>query len=98
MDRLCAIPDLDVAKHRGAGFRELVAQTQRHRGKDQARRLSRARSLQPLRLDPLSPELSRRGRSQVGESCPRTLWLSHAMAARSRDLWPCGADRLLSDL
>ena len=32
VDRLCAVSDLDVAKHRGARFRQLAAQAQRHGG------------------------------------------------------------------
>jgi len=41
VDRVRAISDLDVAQQRGAGFRELVAQAQRHCGAQQARRISR---------------------------------------------------------
>ena len=38
-------------------------------------------------------ELSRRGRSGHGARRARALWLPDAMAVRSRDLRPCGADR-----
>ena len=80
VDRLCAVSDLDVAKHRGARFRQLAAQAQWHGGGGRARRLSWARSLQPLRFDPVGSELSRRGRSGIGEGGPRTLWLPDAVA------------------
>ena len=43
-------------------------------------------------------ELSRRGRSRVRQGRARALWLPDAVAVRSRDLRPRGADRQLSDL
>ena len=43
-------------------------------------------------------ELSRRGRSAVGQGRPRTLRLPDAVAERSRHLWPCRLDRFVPDL
>ena len=99
VDGLCALSDLDVAQHE---VRDFVDWLREHNGTAEAgaaRRLSRPRSLQPVHFDPRGAELSRRGRSRIAARVARerygclTPWQT-----RSRDLWPCRADRILSDL
>ena len=63
---------------RNAEVRDFVSWLRKHNGtvEKAARRVSRPRSLQPLRFDPGGAELSRRGRSRN-----RRRWRASAMAA-----------------
>ena len=79
--------------------RDFVNWLREHNAATQARgadRVSRPRSLQPVRVDSLGSELSRSGRAGGRAGCAPALWLPDAMARRSGGLWPRRADRLLS--
>ncbi len=92
------LPHLDVAQHRRRSLRRMAARPQRAAAGRTPRRLLRPRHLQPGRFDRRRARLSRHGRSRGGQGRPRALRLPHAVAARSRGLWPRRAERALSRL